>query len=68
VSLPLLPVMNRDRQKKLNDALGWAARRASAWILEKIQARGSKLRGQPYTATLQSSGNWKVRDKVGRAG
>lgn len=48
------------QRQKNRDGLAWFARRASAWLLEKVKERKS-VKGQANEETCKSSGNWKVK-------
>ncbi|KDR83639.1 hypothetical protein GALMADRAFT_235946 [Galerina marginata CBS 339.88] len=60
VIVPGAVVHELDGQKNRN-GLAWFARRATAWLLEKIRERRS-VKGQAQEATCKSTGNWKIRD------
>ncbi|KAG6869287.1 hypothetical protein C0993_000040 [Termitomyces sp. T159_Od127] len=59
VIIPGIVVYELDGQKN-RDGLAWFARRASTWLLEKIQER-KIVKGQSNEETCKSSGNWKIR-------
>lgn len=50
------------RQKHgTHDSLGWFARTASTWLLEKVKERRS-VKAQAQDETCKESKNWKTRD------
>ncbi|KAJ6598945.1 PIN domain-containing protein [Mycena vulgaris] len=59
VIIPGAVLNELDGQKK-SDRLGWFARRASEWMLEKVKERRS-VRGQATQETMKPSGNWRIR-------
>ncbi|KAJ7129550.1 PIN domain-containing protein [Mycena epipterygia] len=59
VIIPGAVLNELDGQKK-SDRLGWFARRASEWMLEKVKQRRS-VRGQATQETCKPSGNWRIR-------
>ncbi|KAJ6628739.1 hypothetical protein B0H10DRAFT_1777329, partial [Mycena sp. CBHHK59/15] len=61
VIIPGIVVYELDGHKKSDD-LGWFARRASQWMLEKIKQRKS-VRGQAAHETCKSTRNWKIRER-----
>lgn len=48
-------------RQKNRDGLAWFARRASAWLLKKVQQRRS-VKGQSLEETCKPSRNWKTKD------
>ncbi|KAJ7094653.1 PIN domain-containing protein [Mycena belliarum] len=59
VIIPGAVLNELDGQKK-SDRLGWFARRASEWMLEKVKERRS-VRGQTNQETMKPSRNWRIR-------
>ncbi|KAJ7665504.1 PIN domain-containing protein [Mycena rosella] len=59
VIIPGAVLNELDGQKK-SDRLGWFARRASEWMLEKVKERRS-VRGQATQETMKPSRNWRIR-------
>ncbi|KAJ6539459.1 PIN domain-containing protein [Mycena capillaripes] len=66
VIIPGAVLNELDGQKK-SDRLGWFARRASVWMLEKVKERQSGkrsvVRGQTTHETCKPSGNWRIRQR-----
>ncbi|KAJ7929895.1 PIN domain-containing protein [Mycena leptocephala] len=64
VIIPGAVLNELDGQKK-SDRLGWFARRASIWLLDKVKERQlgkrSVVRGQTTKETCKPSGNWRIR-------
>ncbi|KAJ7904634.1 PIN domain-containing protein [Mycena olivaceomarginata] len=60
VIIPGVVLHELDGQKK-SDRLGWFARRASGWILEKVKDKRKAVKVQTERETCKPSGSWKVR-------
>ncbi|KAF8897639.1 PIN domain-containing protein [Infundibulicybe gibba] len=58
--VPGIVLHELDGQKN-RGRLAWFARRASGWLLKKIQERKT-IKGQANAETCKTSGNWKTRD------
>ncbi|KAJ6515774.1 PIN domain-containing protein [Mycena sanguinolenta] len=69
VIIPGVVLHELDGQKK-SDRLGWFARQASTWILEKVKEKSKTVRVQREKETCKSSGSWKIRqpeEPIGRS-
>ncbi|KAF8914004.1 PIN domain-containing protein [Gymnopilus junonius] len=61
VVVPGAVVLELDGQKN-REGLAWFARRATAWLLEKIRERKC-VKGQAQEETCKSTGNWKIQER-----
>jgi len=62
VIIPGVVIHELDSQKHgTHDSLGWFARTASTWLLEKVKERRS-VKAQAQDETCKKSKNWKTRD------
>ncbi|KAF8195763.1 PIN domain-containing protein [Mycena galopus ATCC 62051] len=60
VIIPGVVLHELDLQKK-SDRLGWFARQASTYILEKVKEKSKTIRMQREQETCNPSGSWKIR-------
>ncbi|KAF8974459.1 PIN domain-containing protein [Flammula alnicola] len=61
VIVPGAVVYELDGCTEESNGLAWFARRATAWLLEKIRERRS-VKGQAQEETCKSTRNWKIRE------
>jgi predicted ribonuclease YlaK len=63
--VPGIVVSELDYQKNSAKGVANESRRASSWLASEIGNGSSRVRGQAYTQTMLSSGDWRQRSGVG---